>query len=151
MLTDPACRNAACPADRPRVRLTDAGGLYLEIVPSGAKRWFYKYRFGDNMWYALASKGYRYGGVNEGPPQTTFKSDSLWNYETGVRLSPAAGVQLDLTAFLLDWTDAQFTYFEQRGQLAFSGIGNVGKARSTGPLLGAPKTVPVCWKAVLVL
>jgi iron complex outermembrane receptor protein len=91
-----------------------------------------KYRFGDNMWYALASKGYRYGGVNEGPPQTTFKSDSLWNYETGVRLSPAAGVQLDLTAFLLDWTDAQFTYFEQRGQLAFSGIGNVGKARSTG-------------------
>jgi len=91
-----------------------------------------KYRFGDNMWYALASKGYRYGGVNEGPPQTTFKSDSLWNYETGVRLSPAAGVQLDLTAFLLDWTDAQFTYFEQRGALAFSGIGNVGKARSTG-------------------
>ena len=91
-----------------------------------------KYRFGDNMWYALASKGYRYGGVNEGPPQTTFKSDSLWNYETGVRLSPATGVQLDLTAFLLDWTDAQFTYFEQRGQLAFSGIGNVGKARSTG-------------------
>jgi iron complex outermembrane receptor protein len=91
-----------------------------------------KYRFGDNMWYALASKGYRYGGVNEGPPQTTFKSDSLWNYETGVRLAPAAGVQLDLTAFLLDWTDAQFTYFEQRGQLAFSGIGNVGKARSTG-------------------
>lgn len=47
MLTDPACRNAACPADRSRVRLTDAGGLYLEIVPSGAKRWFYKYRFGD--------------------------------------------------------------------------------------------------------
>ncbi|NDG41967.1 MAG: hypothetical protein EBY28_22010 [Betaproteobacteria bacterium] len=91
-----------------------------------------KYRFGDNLWYALASKGYRYGGVNEGPPQTTFKSDSLWNYETGVRLAPATGVQLDLTAFLLDWTDAQFTYFEQRGKLAFSGIGNVGKARSTG-------------------
>jgi outer membrane receptor protein involved in Fe transport len=91
-----------------------------------------KYRFGDNIWYALASKGYRYGGVNEGPPQSTYKSDSLWNYETGVRLSPAKGVQLDLTAFLMDWTNAQFTYFEQRGQLAFSGIGNVGKARSTG-------------------
>lgn len=91
-----------------------------------------KYRFGENMWYALASKGYRYGGVNEGPPQTSFKSDSLWNYETGLRLAPAPGVQLDLTAFMLDWTDAQFTYFEVRGQLAFSGIGNVGKARSTG-------------------
>jgi outer membrane receptor protein involved in Fe transport len=91
-----------------------------------------KYRFGDNMWYALASKGYRYGGVNEGPPLTPFKSDSLWNYETGVRLSPAPGVQLDLTAFMLEWTNAQFTYFEQRGQLGFSGIGNVGKARSSG-------------------
>lgn len=91
-----------------------------------------KYRFGDNIWYALASKGYRYGGVNEGPPSSTFKSDSLWNYETGVRLAPAPGLQVDLTAFLLDWTDAQFTYFELRGQLPFSGIGNVGKARSTG-------------------
>ena len=91
-----------------------------------------KYRFGDNMWYALASKGYRYGGVNEGPPPTPFKSDSLWNYETGVRLAPAPGVQLDLSAFLLDWTDAQFTYFALNGAVPFSGIGNVGKARSTG-------------------
>ncbi len=92
-----------------------------------------KYRFGNNnLWYAVAAKGYRYGGVNEGPPQSTFKSDSLWNYETGLRLAPAPGVQLDLSAFVLDWTDAQFTYFELRGQLAFSGIGNVGKARSTG-------------------
>ena len=49
-----------------------------------------KYRFGDNLWYAVASKGYRYGGVNEGPPQSTFKSDSLWSYETGLRLAPAA-------------------------------------------------------------
>ena len=91
-----------------------------------------KYRFGDNMWYALASKGYRYGGVNEGPPPTPFKSDSLWNYETGVRLAPAPGIQLDLSAFLLDWTDAQFTYFALNGAVPFSGIGNVGKARSTG-------------------
>lgn len=91
-----------------------------------------KYRFGDNIWYALASKGYRYGGVNEGPPPTPFKSDSLWNYETGVRLAPAPGVQVDLSAFLLDWTNAQFTYFALNGQLPFSGIGNVGKARSTG-------------------
>ena len=92
-----------------------------------------KYRFNNNnMWYALASKGYRYGGVNEGPPPTPFKSDNLWNYETGVRLLPAPGVQLDLSAFLLDWTNAQFTYFAMNGSLPFSGIGNVGKARSTG-------------------
>lgn len=46
MLTDPACRNATCPADKPRVRLADAGGLYLEVTPNGSKRWFVKYRFG---------------------------------------------------------------------------------------------------------
>ncbi|MFN0184940.1 MAG: TonB-dependent receptor [Aquabacterium sp.] len=91
-----------------------------------------KYRFGDNLWYALASQGYRYGGVNGTPPFATYKSDSLWNYETGVRLTPARGIQLDLTAFILDWKDAQFTYFDGSGPLPFSGIGNVGKAKSTG-------------------
>lgn len=46
MLTDPKCRNAKCPDDRRRVRLADAGGLYLEVAPNGSKRWFAKYRFG---------------------------------------------------------------------------------------------------------
>ncbi len=91
-----------------------------------------KYRFGENLWYALASQGYRYGGVNGPPTFKPYKSDTLWNYETGVRLTPAKGVQLDLTAFLLDWKDAQFTTFDGSGPLPFSGIGNVGKARSTG-------------------
>ena len=45
MLTDTACKNAQCPADKARVRLSDAGGLYLEVTPNGAKRWFWKYRF----------------------------------------------------------------------------------------------------------
>jgi len=46
VLTDPACKNAQCPVDKTRVRLVDAGGLYLEVTPNGAKRWFWKYRFG---------------------------------------------------------------------------------------------------------
>lgn len=46
MLTDTACRNATCPADKARARLADAGGLYLEVAPNGSKRWFVKYRFG---------------------------------------------------------------------------------------------------------
>jgi integrase len=29
------------------VRLTDAGGLYLEVAPNGSKRWFWKYYFAD--------------------------------------------------------------------------------------------------------
>jgi outer membrane receptor protein involved in Fe transport len=92
-----------------------------------------KYRFGENMWYAVASKGYRYGGTNgtAGCP-AEFKSDSLWNYESGLRLSPAPGWQVDLAAYVLDWKDAQFTYFTSANGLPTSCISNVGKARSVG-------------------
>lgn len=44
MLTDSACKNAACPPDKKRIRLADSGGLYLEVSPNGSKRWFWKYR-----------------------------------------------------------------------------------------------------------
>jgi integrase len=44
-LTDPACRNAKCPPGKTRERLSDAGGLYLEIQPNGAKHWRWKYRY----------------------------------------------------------------------------------------------------------
>ncbi|MBL8312309.1 MAG: integrase arm-type DNA-binding domain-containing protein [Rubrivivax sp.] len=43
MLTDPACKNATCPADLKRSRLSDGGGLYLEVSPAGSKRWFWKF------------------------------------------------------------------------------------------------------------
>jgi integrase len=44
-LTDTACKKAKCPPDRPRIRITDAGGLYLEVTPAGTKLWRWKYRF----------------------------------------------------------------------------------------------------------
>lgn len=43
MLTDADCRNAVCPADLKRRRLTDGGGLYIEVSPAGSKRWFWKF------------------------------------------------------------------------------------------------------------
>lgn len=43
MLTDVDCRNAKCPPDLKRRRLSDGGGLYLEVSPSGSKRWFWKF------------------------------------------------------------------------------------------------------------
>jgi integrase len=46
MLTDPDCRNASCPPEKKRARLTDSGGLYLEVSPSGSRRWFWKFRKG---------------------------------------------------------------------------------------------------------
>lgn len=57
MLTDTACRNAACPADKARIRLADASGLYLEVAPNASKRWFLKYRFGGKE-RRLAIGGY---------------------------------------------------------------------------------------------
>lgn len=44
MLTDVQCRNATCPADRKQARFTDSGGMYLQVSPTGSKRWFLKYR-----------------------------------------------------------------------------------------------------------
>ena len=44
MLTDSQCKTATCPAGAKRQRLPDAGGLYMEISPTGSRRWFWKYR-----------------------------------------------------------------------------------------------------------
>ncbi len=44
MLTDAHCKNASCSPGAKRERLADSGGLYLEVSPSGSKRWFWKYR-----------------------------------------------------------------------------------------------------------
>lgn len=42
MLTDETCKAAVCPPDKKRKRITDSGGLYLEVSPAGSKRWFWK-------------------------------------------------------------------------------------------------------------
>lgn len=44
-LTDAQCRNAKCPEGKARERYADSGGLYLEVMPTGTKRWRWKYRF----------------------------------------------------------------------------------------------------------
>ena len=42
-LTDTACKNAK-PSDKAR-KMSDGNGLYLEVMPSGARYWRMKYRF----------------------------------------------------------------------------------------------------------
>ena len=42
-LTDPKIRNAK--AKDKSYRLTDSGGMYLEVMPNGSKYWRWKYRF----------------------------------------------------------------------------------------------------------
>lgn len=47
MLTEAHCKHAICPADKARARYADHGGLYLEVAPTGSKRWFWKYRYNN--------------------------------------------------------------------------------------------------------
>lgn len=89
-----------------------------------------KYAFGEHLWYATLSRGYRFGGVNPGSG-TTYESDSLWNHETGVRLQLAPGLALDASLFRLDWRDAQVNA-RQPGEVPVNGIANVGRARIDG-------------------
>ena len=56
MLTNVQCKNAVCPPDKKKARFTDAGGLYLEVSPTGNKRWFWKtYADGKEGRMALGS------------------------------------------------------------------------------------------------
>jgi integrase len=43
LLTDADCRNAVCPPELKRRRLSDGGSLYLEVSPNGSRRWFFKF------------------------------------------------------------------------------------------------------------
>lgn len=47
MLTDKHCKNATCPPGKKRARFTDTQSLYLEVSPTGSKRWFWKTYTGD--------------------------------------------------------------------------------------------------------
>jgi outer membrane receptor protein involved in Fe transport len=90
----------------------------------------------DFMAYGLASKGFRYGGPNiivSEPGFTVprqFDSDSLFNYELGVR-SDLFGqrVRLDGTVFFIDWRDIQL---RQQTPLRLNYASNAGKAESYG-------------------
>jgi iron complex outermembrane receptor protein len=85
--------------------------------------------------YATVSKGYRFGltnynsGANGGTP-LTYKSDTLWNYELGVKATMWDNrVTLNTTAYYVDWSDIQLTFRNANGQ---GYVTNAGDARSYG-------------------
>ncbi len=90
-----------------------------------------KYRFASALWYATVSEGYRFGGVNPGTT-VEYKSDKLWNYETGVQFFPSRDFNLDVDYFRVDWRDAQLSALVGTGASAVNGILNVGKATIDG-------------------
>jgi iron complex outermembrane receptor protein len=90
----------------------------------------------DVMVYALADKGFRFGGPNVTPPSAadpfppTYAPDSLWNYEAGVRTNWFdRSLQVDATAFYIDWSNIQVRLGTADG-LAYAT--NLGKAVSYG-------------------
>lgn len=86
--------------------------------------------------YGLVSTGFRMGGVNLVPPIPTFqtpatyKSDSLTNYELGLRDSMLnRTLFLNSTVFYVDWQDVQIRLNRPDG---YTYVANAGAARSAG-------------------
>lgn len=87
----------------------------------------------DFLVYGLVSKGFRFGGPNiaiDPAIRPEFESDSLINYELGARTNLLdRRLQLDGTAFYIDWSDMQVTQASPSG---FTYTANAGKARNFG-------------------
>ena len=103
----------------------------------------FRYRLADQMSddtliYALASQGYRTGGLNPLNPATlnnptfpqAFQPDKLWNYELGLKtLWLHRRLRLNGAAFYIDWSNEQVQLALPTG---FSVIANAGKTRIAG-------------------
>jgi iron complex outermembrane receptor protein len=103
------------------------------FVPKASLTWNAAHNI---MMYALADKGFRFGGPNVNPPSATnpfppsYAPDSLWNYELGVRTNWFdRSLQWDATAFYIDWSNIQVRLGTPSG-LAYAT--NAGKAASYG-------------------
>ncbi|WP_236626877.1 TonB-dependent receptor [Sphingomonas sp. MM-1] len=90
----------------------------------------------DLMVYAQAAQGFRPGGVNQviGLPAAlaAYKSDSLWNYELGVKSKIMPGVYFNVTGYQIDWDDLQVSGRTAGTGSVFGLIANAGAARIRG-------------------
>lgn len=94
----------------------------------------------DFMLYTTVSKGYRIGGPQPAvsglfgtqAAPSTFKTDTIWNYEVGLRSRMFDNtLQFDLTGFYEKWTDPQLYVFILGG-FGGSYVDNVGGVNSEG-------------------
>jgi iron complex outermembrane receptor protein len=100
----------------------------------------------DTLFYASAAKGFRVGGINSqlgtvcasdlasvglSAAPNSYKSDSLWSYETGGKLTLLdRRLQINASLYVIDWSDIQQNVVLPTCGLAF--VQNLGHARSTG-------------------
>jgi len=86
--------------------------------------------------YAQASQGFRPGGVNQviGLPAAlaAYSSDSLWDYELGIKSTLARGIYLNLTGYRIDWDNIQVSGRTAGTGSVFGLISNAGAARIWG-------------------
>ena len=149
MLTEVACKNATCPADKPRARFADSGGLYLEVAATGSKRWFWKYRFdGKEKRLAIGS----YPGVKLKDARSA-RDDARKLHQQGT--DPAQQRQLDRATSRIsaaityekvarefhgikakEWSEAHHTkWLRLQESNLFPWIGGLPLADITAPLL----------------
>jgi outer membrane receptor protein involved in Fe transport len=92
----------------------------------------------DDLFYATVSEGYRRGGSNAVPLAGFFAEDPRWqlytadtvtNYELGIK-GRLGAVRYDLSAFMIDWNDAQLN--TATPNWGFFVVQNGGEAESKG-------------------
>ncbi len=90
----------------------------------------------DLLFYTQAAQGFRPGGVNQviGLPAAlaAYTSDSLWNYEAGVKSKLTRGVYLNVAAYRIDWDNLQVSARTSGTGSVFGLIANAGAARIEG-------------------
>ena len=105
----------------------------------------FEYVQSDNiLLYALASSGYRAGGVNSGllsgsgAAPSTYDSDSIWNYELGAKTTWVDGrLVVNVNIYQIDWSDLQKRLLIvdedlSDGNDTFNGITNINSADING-------------------
>lgn len=121
------------------------GSLALVDIPFEARenvntfKFLLEHQFTDDLFaYATATSGYRRGGFNlptSISPFSTYDSDTLWNYELGLKSTWLDGRLIaNVAAYLIDYSDIQLLV---QDQVTFGNTTqNVGKAQVTGVELG---------------
>jgi outer membrane receptor protein involved in Fe transport len=112
---------------------TDLSGNYSATTP----KFGLAYQSDANLlFFANIAEGYRPGGVNSIPSaspfyQQTYKPDSAWSYEAGVKSETADHrLRADATVYYIDWKNIQILGEPTNPALGFTT--NAGAAHSTG-------------------
>ncbi len=118
-------------------------GPILETSDDGIiGRFNLAYRLSERInTYVQVAQGYRSGGTNDTTAAAIanvnipdgYGSDSLWNYEWGVKTSLLNDtVNLNGALYYIDWSDLQVSQQATDGTISFGYTGNGGKAEVKG-------------------